>query len=196
MSLKFLVFLGSTREGRLGENVAKCVVKKLQALSHQAEMIDPLSLEMDGHLRQPLHFRPDQSQAPEWMKETNGKIQAADGLVVVTPEYNCALPPALTATMDQFPPASYKHKPCGIVSYSVGSFAGVRAAALARPFLSELGMISVPQGCSISEVQGKFTEEGECSDERTDKRLAKLVNELVWYGSAIASKKEKDGLPE
>lgn len=39
MSLKFLVFLGSSREGRLGENVAKCVVKKLQALSHQAEMI-------------------------------------------------------------------------------------------------------------------------------------------------------------
>ncbi|MPC80682.1 hypothetical protein E2C01_075268 [Portunus trituberculatus] len=39
MSLKFLVFLGSSREGRMGENVAKCVVKKLKALSHQAEMI-------------------------------------------------------------------------------------------------------------------------------------------------------------
>ncbi|XP_045105474.1 uncharacterized protein LOC123500985 [Portunus trituberculatus] len=77
-----------------------------------------------------------------------------------------------------------------------GSFAGVRAAALARPFLSELGMISVPQGCSISEVRNKFTDDGECVDERTDKRLTKLVYELVWYGSAIASKKEKDGLPE
>ncbi|MPC24896.1 hypothetical protein E2C01_017990 [Portunus trituberculatus] len=98
---------------RLARELAQGTFATFKVLT--AENINPLSLGTDGHLRQPLHFHPDQSQAPEWMKETNGKIEAADGLVVVTPEYNCALPPALTGTMDQFPPASYRHKPCGII---------------------------------------------------------------------------------
>ena len=49
---------------------------------------------------------------------------------------------------------------------------------------------------TLWQVRGKFNEDGECSDERTDKRITKMVNELIWYGSAIANKKEKDGLPE
>lgn len=41
--LRFLVFLGSTREGRQGENVAKCVVKTLQAKNHQVDLIGKLT---------------------------------------------------------------------------------------------------------------------------------------------------------
>ena len=54
------------------------------------------------------------------MKEINEKIFGTDAVIVVTPEYNASLPPALTSTMDQFPPASYRHKPAGIVTYSLG----------------------------------------------------------------------------
>lgn len=74
----------------------------------------------DGHVHQPLHFRQDPSQVPGWMTSINEKIKTSDAMVVVTPEYNCGLPPALSSIMDQFPPASYRHKPCGIVSYSMG----------------------------------------------------------------------------
>ncbi|XP_042232730.1 uncharacterized protein LOC121873301 [Homarus americanus] len=128
--LRLLVFLGSTRDGRLGENVAKSVVNSLKQRNHDVELIDPLTLGSNGHVSQPLHFYKDQSQAPEWMIKTNAKIQAANGLIIVTPEYNCMLPPGLTSMMDQFPPASYRYKPCGIVCYSMGPFGGLRAAAV------------------------------------------------------------------
>ena len=71
-------------------------------------------------LRQPLHFMPDQSAAPEWLRAANKSILEADGFVVVTPEYNCGLPPALVNMLDHFPPASYRHRPVGIACYSLG----------------------------------------------------------------------------
>ena len=72
-------------------------------------------------LRQPLHFLPDRSAAPEWLRDADRAIAAADGFVVVTAEYNCGLPPALTNMLDHFPPASYRHRPVGIACYSLGT---------------------------------------------------------------------------
>ena len=43
---------------------------------------------------------------------------------IVTPEYNCSLPPALTNLLDHFPPASFRHKPATIAAYSVGPWGG------------------------------------------------------------------------
>lgn len=72
-------------------------------------------------LKQPLHFMPDQSAAPSWMTETLAKIKEASGFVIVSAEYNCTIPPALTNLLDYFPPAAYRHKPASIVTYSMGT---------------------------------------------------------------------------
>ena len=50
--------------------------------------------------------------------------QESDGFLIVTPEYNCSLPPALTNLLDHFPPASFRHKPASIAAYSMGPFGG------------------------------------------------------------------------
>ena len=71
-------------------------------------------------LRQPLHFMKDRSIAPSWLIEANEEIAAADGFVVVLSEYNCGIPAALSNMMDHFPPSSYRHRPCSIVTYSMG----------------------------------------------------------------------------
>ncbi|XP_037778682.1 NADPH azoreductase-like [Penaeus monodon] len=194
MSLRLLVFLGSTREGRMGENVAKCVINMLREKEHQADLVDPLIMQ-DGHIHQPLHFMKNQAEAPEWMKTTHASIQAASGFVIVTPEYNSTLPPALTSIMDHFPPASYRHKPCAIVTYSMGSFGGIRSAAAARPFLAELGLVSLPSVCVIPQVVGKFDSEGVCTDDRIQKNLAKVVSEIQWYAEAMEEKKKVCGVP-
>ena len=87
------------------------------------------------------------------MIDTHKIIQESDGFIIVTPEYNCSLPPALTNLLDYFPPGSYRHKPASIAAYSMGPFGGIRAAALARPFLSELGLVSLPSTLTITAVQ-------------------------------------------
>ncbi len=66
----------------------------------------------------------------------------ADGIVLVSAEYNATLPPALTNLLDHFPPASYRHKPCSLVTYSMGNFGGCRAHVALLPFVNELGMVN------------------------------------------------------
>ena len=73
-------------------------------------------------LKQPLHFMPDKSAAPSWMTDIQSKIADASGFVIVSAEYNCAIPPALTNLLDYFPPADFRHKPASIVTYSMGEF--------------------------------------------------------------------------
>jgi len=80
---------------------------------------DPLEIQFPL-LVQPLHFYPDQSQAPTWLQDIGKKIQEADAIVVVSPEYNYCIPPALSNVLDHFPTSFYKYKPSGIVSYSMG----------------------------------------------------------------------------
>ena len=74
-------------------------------------------------LKQPLHFMPDKSQAPAWMSETSEKLKNTSGFVIVCPEYNCTIPPALTNLLDYFPPPIFRHKPVSLVTYSMGTYA-------------------------------------------------------------------------
>ena len=110
------------------------------------------------------------------MVETHKVIQECEGFVVVTPEYNCSLPPALTNLLDYFPPASYRHKPASIASYSMGPYGGLRAAALARPFLAELGLLALPSTLCIPAVQNSgLAEDGQLVDnERIVRNTEKL----------------------
>jgi NAD(P)H-dependent FMN reductase len=72
-------------------------------------------------LKQPIHFMKDpENEAPGWLKEANEAIKQADGFIIVSSEYNCGIPPALSNMMDYFPPSSYRHRPCGLVTYSLG----------------------------------------------------------------------------
>jgi NAD(P)H-dependent FMN reductase len=47
---------------------------------------------------------PNPDDAPSWMKEVNEKIKSADGYIIVSAEYNCGIPPALSNMMNHFPP--------------------------------------------------------------------------------------------
>ena len=66
---------------------------------------------------------PDKSQAPAWMSETSEKLKNTSGFVIVCPEYNCTIPPALTNLLDYFPPPIFRHKPVSLVTYSMGTYA-------------------------------------------------------------------------
>merc|ERR1711981_747705 len=161
------------------------ILNNLQQLGATATLLDPLEIN-PPMLQQPLHFMKDQSQAPQWMVDTHKVIQEAEGFVVVTPEYNCSLPPA-----------PYRHKPASIVSYSMGPYGGLRAAALARPFLSELGLVPLPSTLCIPTVQNSgLAEDGlQVDNERIVKNTDKLCKEVIWYIEALGEKKKKDGNP-
>lgn len=53
------------------------------------------------------------------LQDISEQIDKADAFLIITPEYNHSVPPALTNLLDHFSPAQYHFKPSGIVSYSL-----------------------------------------------------------------------------
>ena len=147
-------------------------------------------------IKKPLHFYKDRSEAPQVLHDVDKLIRECDGFVFVSAEYNLSLPPALTNTVDHFPPASFKHRPAGIVTYSAGRFAGVRAGVVIRSFLSEIGTLHIPATFAIAQVQNAFSEDGVPTEDRSKESATRMLNELDWYALAISGHKEKYGTPE
>jgi len=196
---KVLVILSSVRDGRHGAKIGQAVMKHLAPHANciQPEILDPLTLDAPL-LKQPLHFMPDQSAAPSWMTETLAKIKESAGFVIVSAEYNCTIPPALTNLLDHFPLDSYRHKPASIITYSMGPFGGSRGRVALLPFLAELGMVVLPSTAVIPTVQNSgITEDGSTeANERVDKNMKKVCAELAWYVQALETQKTaSNGVP-
>lgn len=136
--LRVLLFLGSTRAGRVGGRVGQWVAASLAARGHTVDVVDPLELaKHDEHapsdqrmfpMRRPFFFYP-KDKAPPVLEKLAATVQDADAYVMVTPEFNHAPAPALLDTLNHFGGSSYAFKPSAIVSYSAGQWCGCSATA-------------------------------------------------------------------
>ena len=75
----------------------------LDRLTISLSSLDPEDLGLPV-LRQPLHFYKDPTQAPEILHKINKKIKEADAYILISAEYNRTIPPALSNTLNHFPP--------------------------------------------------------------------------------------------
>ena len=78
-------------------------------------------------MKAPTFFM-DSDKLPDSTKKLQQIIKDADCYLIVSPEYNHTIPPALSSVMGHFGGSLYKCKPSGIVTYSPSPFAGMRAA--------------------------------------------------------------------
>ena len=175
--LNIAVILSSVRPKRLNERVAKLVSDQIREKGHNVITIDPLHYKLPL-LDTPIHWQ-NRNSAPEILRTISDKLIAADAFVVVAAEYNHTIPPALSNLMSYFFP-EYKFKPSGIVSYSAGSMGGVRAAMALRPFLAELGCVSIPKVLAIGPVGQKIDENGVASDPKTVDFTDDFVDQLCY----------------
>ncbi|CAG7820548.1 unnamed protein product [Allacma fusca] len=192
--MKLVLFYGSVRPGRLVDRVG-CFVKDLvEANGFEVTLLDPGEMPFEI-LKCPLHFYPDILEAPDWLVEANEKIRDAECFLVVSAEYNATIPPALSNMLDHFNMTSYRHKPLGLVTYSMGHFGGIRAASTIRQLGIELGMVPIPANAHIPMAETTFDETGICLDERVSSRILRLVEELRWYATALSSYKAIEAPP-
>lgn len=192
--LKTILFIGSAREGRMADRVVALVRSCLEADSHDVHVIDPRQIDLPL-LRQPLHFYPDASKAPDALKRIDAEIRGADAFVFLTAEYNRCIAPALTNTLDHFAPASYARRPSAIVSYSMGPQGGLSAALQVRSLAGELGCPSIGKMAHIMNVQTTVDEAGK-ADERVLKSVKEVVGELRWWAEATKAKRASSASPK
>ena len=88
----------------------------------------------------------------------------------------------------------YFRKPSAIVSYSGGSFGGVRAAVALRSMLAEMGMSSIPSILPFPKAQEMLSEDGSPTGDRPGKEADRFLDEFVWYVNALKAGRQ-NGTP-
>lgn len=197
--LRLLVFLGSVRDSapprprRLGERVARACAARLSAVGHDVELVDPLALDLPSPFKPHFAFAP--GKAPEVLETLAGRIAAADGYVMVSPEYNHSMSPALADLLNRFGASLFAFKPSVIATYSAGRWGGARAAVNMRTFLAELGclpvsaMIHVPEAQEVFAPDGTYAEGQEAA--RWDAYLDRAFDQLAWWAEAAAAQRAR-----
>lgn len=187
MTLKLVVFYGSARSSRQGIRAARFIAAQCRRRGHDVTLIEPLSHPLP--ILDRMYKEYAKGEAPPLLQQMADAIVPADGYVVVSGEYNHTVPPGLSNLMDHFLD-EYFFKPSGIVSYSAGSFGGVRAAMTLRAMLAEMGTPSIPSTLPIPQVHKAFAEDGTPHDEAWLRRADKFLDEFEWYARAMKRERE------
>lgn len=199
--MHFLIFLGSVRDStpprpaRLGMRVSRACEKLIvsQHSQHTVEIIDPLDYDF-GDVFKP-EFAYHRSKVPEHLSELADKIKQADGYVMVSPEYNHSMSPALANMLNHFGSSLFSYKPSAIVTYSAGQWGGARAAVSMRTFLSELGCLPVSAMIHIPKAQEVFDEQGVAADEseqaQWDSYMNRTMHQLIWWAEGASLQRDR-----
>lgn len=171
--LKVAVIIGSVRAGRIAPVVAGWLMTRLgQHEQISFDIIDLAELDLPDSLD-------GSGDAPAFTK----RIDAADGFIVVTPEYNHGYPGVLKSVIDTARD-EWRAKPVGFVSYG-GIAGGLRAVEQLRVVFAELHAVTVRQVVSLHWVHDLFDESGQLRDPGTPAATRTMVAQLCWWAGAL-----------
>ena len=100
------------------------------------------------------------------------KIKNADGIIIVTPEYNGGYPASLKNAIDLLYD-EWHSKPISICTVSSGSFGGSQALLSLQFILWKIGAWTVTNMFPVSNVEQNFDEEGNAKNKDETDVLAK-----------------------
>ncbi|MFO1534705.1 MAG: NADPH-dependent FMN reductase [Thermoplasmatota archaeon] len=197
MTLRIPVILGTVREGRRSEHVARYVHGRLAARPGvESAFIDPRDHDY-GNLRGRVIDLPDlDPSAPppgipisDDLRAFIHQLHAADGFVVVTPEYYYGFPGALKNLLDMTF-KSWNRKPFGLVGCG-GVSGGLRALDMLRQTVAGLGAVAVPQHVPVPHVGKAFGPDGPLAEpEEWARRIDTFLGHVEWYAKALQAARQ------
>jgi NAD(P)H-dependent FMN reductase len=182
--LFILIILGTTRQGRMSEHVARFVneeIAKREGVTTQLIDIREMSFPFQD--------------AGEQIKDSGFSelCNRADGFVMIAPEYNHGYPGWLKHVLDSNL-KEYIHKAVGIVGVSAGPWGGTRVIQNMLPVMRELGLMNIFWDGNFSNVQKAFDESGKLLETAYVKRLDKFIKELIWMSKVLRYGRENVSL--
>ncbi|WFB06084.1 NAD(P)H-dependent oxidoreductase [Streptomyces sp. LX-29] len=183
--LNLAVIVGSVREGRFGPVVANWFVEQAERHGEfEVDLIDLADLDIPLELPSvPPAMQPDLPR-PDGMSALTRRLEAADAVVVVTPDYNRSFPASLKAAID-WHYTEWQAKPIGFVGYS-GASGGLLAIEQLRQVFNELQAHTVRDYVSFPRYYLLFSPDGRLLDPEGPEGAAKeMLNQLLWWGSVL-----------
>jgi len=165
------VFVGSLRKDSYNRKMAKALIE-----------LAPASLKLAiveiGHL--PFFNEDFEADPPQAVREFKARVQAADAVLFVTPEYNRSSAPALKNAIDTasrpYGTSAWDGKPGAIISVSPGPTGAFGANHHLRQSMVFLNVPTMQQPeAYIGGAHKLFDESGKLTDDRTRDFLKKFL---------------------
>lgn len=178
--MKYIIS-GTNRKDSRTRQVATIIQKMYAEESENVEVIDLATL--------PLHtFGPDTygKDAPEGLKEAIDKVNHAEGVIFVVPEYNGSLPGALKLFIDHWKyPESFEYRPVCYVGLG-GMFGGLRPVEHLQQIMAYRNSFQFPDRVFLSQVWNQL-KDGNLQDPLVMGLLKKQTQGFIKFCKALQS---------
>ena len=182
--MRLLLIVGSVRPGRVGLPIGRWVADRITA-EYPAVEVDFADL---GELALPFMDEPKHPRLREYTHAHtlawSARVDAAEAVVFVAPEYNFSYAPSLKNAID-YVFEEWAYKPYGYVSYG-GVSAGTRAAAAFSSVLAPLGMLRARAAVEIGFPNSRVTDGVFAATESEEVKLDTMIAELEELAPALA----------
>lgn len=179
---RIVVFAGSIRTGSFSASLAALAVKELAQMACEPVRLSLADYPMpiyDGDLEA-------EEGVPPAATQLRDQLARADGVFIVTPEYNAGLPPLLKNALDWASRVrggegdAFKGPVYAIGSSSPGGLGGYRASMMLRQTLAlGLGCLVLAEQVMLAGASGAFDERGDFKDEKARERLRAVMTALI-----------------
>ncbi len=175
------ILLGTSRIGNTSEHVAQFIFEEVKKLNKfETELI-----KVSDFVSSP---KTESSMTKDAHEIWHNTMIKADGLIIVSPEYNHGYPGELKLMLDELY-KEYNFKPLGIVGVSSGAFGGARGIEALRHVASELKMVSLRNMLYFPTAQKILETNNQAYKDGYKAKFDEFFNELLWYAETLKSKR-------
>jgi NAD(P)H-dependent FMN reductase len=175
--MNIIIVSSSTRIGRVSHRIALALEKQIGRVGHEAKIIDLMELKLPRFSERYPYIE----KKPKSWTETMDTLLDSNGIIFLTPEYNGSFSSGLKNFIDVFAKKGFRRKPIGVATGSTGSMGGIRAAYQLQQVILSLFAYPLPQMLTVGEMQHRFNELGEITDEEFRSRFESYVDRFIEF---------------
>ena len=169
---KIIFLLATAREGSVSQKAAQFVL----ACAQKRMDIEPVFVDIKDHLRSQTQG-PVKDQPNKWEEQ----VKSAQGLVIISPEYNHGYPGELKLLLDSAYDAYYG-KPVAICAVSNGPVGGARMAEQLKLVMLAFQTIIINAAVYFANDNDIFTADGQVQNaDFWEKRVDGMLDQLIAF---------------
>ncbi|HEX8701588.1 MAG TPA: NAD(P)H-dependent oxidoreductase [Myxococcaceae bacterium] len=174
---RILGICGSLRTGSFNRQLLNVAVEYAREAGAEVEVYDLKAARMPWY-----DADVDALGPPPPVLELRDQIVRAQGMIIVSPEYNYSIPGALKNAIDwvsRVPGRPFENKWVALMGASTGPYGTARMQPDMRKVMAGLGTYVLPAQVMLPHAQQAFTEQGALKDPARQQEVAKLIKALV-----------------
>jgi chromate reductase, NAD(P)H dehydrogenase (quinone) len=178
--MRLVLMGGSLRAASLNARLLRHLARELETRGHE------VSTFVRDALRLPLYE--DGVEPSTEAKALHAALGEAQGLVIVSPEYNAGIPPHLKNAVDwlsTMKPSPWPGLPVLLCAASPGAFGGARGHMAWRATLANMGALALPEAITVPHADQQLDPDGAPTEARAAALVPKILDGFLSLATRL-----------